>query len=283
MTSNNYFYLGWAKSATVSEGYGSFDYIPGNSQITIYYYPGQDTMGTVPWSGWGTDEWIGTKVKYCPATGQTKIKIYNSTHSATTSYVNKSQWGGSYGLGVAGVGVSYHDDYFVSKSTTPEPTYTVGAERTSPKIERINVGDVDRNEEFLLSTTVYCLGARCGFEENNITLELPSGFSVPNDKIYHAHPEIATDKSWQTTWSVTAPDSTGWYLLNVSGPLNKKTFNLTVDRNILDIRELIQENTTEEHTNTRDIIKTNLTEEHSTTKDVIKTNLTKEHETTVTK
>jgi len=151
-----------------------------------------------------------------------------------------------------------------------------GAEETSPIIKRVSVPDVHKNEDFLVRVKSFCVAAHCGFKDYNLSLELPTGFSIPDDKENHPNPEIDENRTWVTTWEVKAPDMTGTYLLNVSGPVNKVTNNITVKRNIFDIEDAMKSNLTEEHTDTRNIIKKNITEEHGTTKSIIKENLTKE-------
>jgi len=174
----------------------------------------------------------------------------------------------------------YLDDVSI-KHVDPDPAYTVGAEETSPEIQRVSVPDVHKDEDFLVRVKSFCIDAPCLFGDYNLTLELPSGFTIPDDKLDHSNPRIDKNRSWVTTWEVKAPSTTGTYLLNVSGPINEVSNEIRVKRNIFDIEDMIKTNLTEEiqnrwqELNATYLNKTEL-ERQVDTRSIIKENLTKE-------
>jgi len=176
---------------------------------------------------------------------------------------------------------AFYDNIGIANEVDPEPTYTVGAEETSPEIERVSVPDVHKGEDFLVRAKSFCIDAPCLFKDYNLTLELPSGFAIPDDELDHPNPRIDMNRSWVTTWEVEAPSATGTYLLNVSGPINEVSNEIRVKRNIFDIEDMIKTNITEElknrwqELNATYLNKTEL-ERQMDTRSIIKENLTKE-------
>jgi len=155
------------------------------------------------------------------------LKMTNGTRLITqNSSITSAGYFGLYGVD-AGMEMWY-DNIRVRKYTDPEPTYTVGAEETSPKITRVTATDVYQDGEFLVTSEGVSDGALSSKDEFNWTIELPPGFSLPNNDPDHSNPKIEEDQTWMTSWRVTAPSTTGTYQINVTSPRNKKSQTIDV-------------------------------------------------------
>jgi len=245
-----------------------------------------NTGKTTVASGLGQSKWYNTTYDFVNSTA-VEVTVRNMTGQVQGSAnfsVNNQSWPEmevTWDIGNPGDGGEvFYDRLAFGDPVSPEPSVSLGPEHTSPKIMRISVPDIHKNEDFLVNVKCHCI-SQCPRNTDNLTIELPAGFTMPDDKTWHPNPYVPSGEVWTTIWEVKAPSTTGSFLLNVSGPLNEKTNNITVRRNIFDIEDMIKYNLTEElrgrwqelnatylnetelerQIDTRDIIKTNLTEE----------------------
>jgi len=102
-----------------------------------------------------------------------------------------------------------------------------GSEYPRNKIVRVSATDVHQGDEFLVTSEGI---SHASLPEGlyNWTIELPSGFSLPNDDTNHPNPKLEENESWMTSWRVTAPSSRGSYKINITGPINKMSQTIDV-------------------------------------------------------
>jgi len=175
--------------------------------------------------------WYKVKFTFFPSNSTITTEIFNTTDRL--GKVNKGANVTDYNhvsLALADMGSTaydYWDDVSWGLKADPEPSISVGPEHTSPRIQRVIAPDVHQGDEFL----VIAEGQSISLSPNGTdkwSIELPSGFSLPNNDPDHWNPRIEKNETWMTSWRVKAPQAVGTYQINVSGPLNEKSQTIHV-------------------------------------------------------